>query len=44
MVFGYYFTDNEDGTTIWRNFNKKYPRTICVQHLRILLSSFGEDF
>ena len=29
---------------IWTNFNYTYPRTICVQYLRILLSIFGEDF
>ena len=29
----------------WSNFNYTYPRTICMQYLWILLSSFGkEDF
>ena len=36
--------DNVGGTTIWTNFDYTYPRTICVQYLRILLISFGEDF
>ena len=33
------------GATFGTNFNYTYPRTICVQYLRNLLSSFGgEDF
>ena len=45
MIFGYYFVDNVGGATIRTNFNYKYLRTICVQNLRILLSSFEkEDF
>ena len=43
IVFGYYFANNVDGTTIWTNFGYKYPRTIYVQYLRILFSSFGEE-
>ena len=30
------------GTTIWTNFNHTYPRTMCVQYHKILLSTFGE--
>ena len=43
LFFGYYF-DNIGGTTISTNFNYTYSRTICVQYLGILLSSFEEDF
>ena len=43
IVFGYYFANNVGGATISTNFNKTYPRTISVQYLRILLSSFGEE-
>ena len=35
--------NNVGGATIWSIFNKTYPRTICVQYLRILFSSFGEE-
>ena len=44
IIFGYCFTNNVGGAT---NFNNTYPRTICLQYLRILLSmlsSFGEGF
>ena len=43
IVFDYYLADNVGGATIWTNFNYTYPRTICVQYLRNLLSSFGEE-
>ena len=43
VVFGYYFPDNVGGATIETNFNYKYSGTICVQYLRILLSSFGKE-
>ena len=33
-------SDNVGGTTIRTNANNTYPSTICVQYLRILLSSF----
>ena len=39
IVFGYYFTNNVGGAAIWKNLNYTYPRNICVQYLRILLSS-----
>ena len=39
----HYSVDNAGGTTIGTNFNFKCPRTIFVQHLRILWSSFGEE-
>ena len=43
--FSYYFKDNIGGATIWTNFIYTYPRTICVQYLRILFCGFGkEDF
>ena len=46
--FSYYFKDNMDnigGANIWTNFIYTYPRTICVQYLRILFCGFGkEDF
>ena len=43
MILGYYFVDNVGGATILTNFNYTYLRTICVQYLRILLSSFEEE-
>ena len=43
IVFGYYFTDNATGPTIRTNFYYTNLRTICMQYLRILLSSFGEE-
>ena len=44
-------TTNETTPGVWhklptdelKNFNYTYPKTICVQYLRILLSSFGEE-
>ena len=34
--------DDVGGTTICKNFNYTYPSTICVQYLKILLSSLRE--
>ena len=43
IVFGYHFADNVGGATIRTNFNYTCLRSICVQFLRILFSSFGEE-
>ena len=43
IIFGYYLANNVGGITIRTNFNYTCPRTICVQYLRILFSSFGEE-
>ena len=44
IIFGYYFADNVDGATIWTNFHYICAGTICEKYVRILFSSFGEDY
>ena len=43
IVFGYYLIDNVGDTTILYTLKYTYPKTFCVQYLRNMLSSFGEE-